>query len=180
MSYTEPSTVDVAISADNNATITFAENIQTMTKEPRKLKNRRNNTETETTDEQETSVVFIYDSYSLVVPNRDGLEAEVKANRDEWLHMAIEQEVQLLSSEIRAKRNKLLSETDADVAIDRLNLTIPEKITTSTLLNAVKSVFEGLSKVLNGDMAKYRQELRDLPEQPGFPYNVVFPNKPKQ
>ena len=32
---------------------------------------------------------------------------------------------------------------------------------------------------ITGKMSKYRQALRDIPEQEGFPYNVVWPTKDK-
>lgn len=35
----------------------------------------------------------------------------------------------------------------------------------------------GKRKAVSGEMAKYRQELRDIPKQEGFPYCVVFPTK---
>ena len=38
--------------------------------------------------------------------------------------------------------------------------------------------FKDLGKAISGDMAKYRQELRDITKQAGFPYNVVFPVNP--
>ena len=34
--------------------------------------------------------------------------------------------------------------------------------------------------ILNNNVTKYRQELRDLPDQEGFPYNVVWPTKDKE
>ena len=61
-----------------------------------------------------------------------------------------------------------------------LGIEIPEKITATNLLSVVTSVFEGIAKILNNNVTKYRQELRDLPDQEGFPYNVVWPTKDKE
>ena len=56
-----------------------------------------------------------------------------------------------LSDEIRAKRNSLLSETDYLALSDT---------------------------TLSSDMAAYRQALRDVTSQAGFPTNVTWPTKP--
>jgi hypothetical protein len=57
-------------------------------------------------------------------------------------------------SEVRQQRNELLSACDWTQGKD-----IPDS--TSDL------------------WAPYRQDLRDIPEQPGFPWNVVWPTKPE-
>ena len=56
-----------------------------------------------------------------------------------------------LSDEIRAKRNSLLAETDYLALSDT---------------------------TLSSDMATYRQALRDVTSQAGFPSNVTWPAKP--
>lgn len=60
--------------------------------------------------------------------------------------------LEIAESAIRNKRNKLISETDY-LALSDVTLT-PE-------------------------MADYRQALRDITAQEGFPYNVTFPTKPE-
>lgn len=57
-----------------------------------------------------------------------------------------------LASEIRAKRNQLLAETDWTQVADT---------------SADKAVY-----------AEYRQELRDITLQDGFPFNLVWPTLP--
>ena len=64
------------------------------------------------------------------------------------------------------------------MTIDRLGLNLSSDITASNLLSATKDFFTSLISIINGEMAKYRQALRDLPEQDGFPYDVIFPEKP--
>ena len=56
-----------------------------------------------------------------------------------------------LSNEIRAKRNSLLAETDYLALSDT---------------------------TLSSDMATYRQALRDVTSQAGFPTSVTWPTKP--
>lgn len=68
----------------------------------------------------------------------------------------------------RKIRDKLLSESDKEMTLDRLGLD------TSSATKFISS----LTKIFANDWAKYRQALRDLPQQEGFPFNVVFPNAP--
>lgn len=127
---------------------------------------------------EEEQTVYEYDSYSLTVKNRPDLEKDIGSNYDAWLKKAKQIERDELAAEVRAKRDALLADTDKDFVLDRINLNIPEKVTASTMLNAVKDIFAVLGTVCSGEMAKYRQALRDMPEQEGFPYNVKFPAKP--
>ena len=127
---------------------------------------------------EEEQTVYEYDSYSLTVKNRPDLEKDIGSNYDDWLKKAKQIEYDELATEVRTKRDALLADTDKDFVLDRINLNIPEKVTASTMLNAVKDIFAVLGTVCSGEMAKYRQALRDMPEQEGFPYNVKFPVKP--
>lgn len=76
----------------------------------------------------------------------------------------------------RKIRNKLLEESDSRMIFDRMNLDVPKGTTFTDWLG----FFEALRKVLLGAWATYRKELRDLPEQEGFPFNVIFPEKPSE
>ena len=69
-------------------------------------------------------------------------------NYEEYLSSAKSMEIESLSSIARERRDKLLSETDYLALSDQ---TMPEN---------VKS---------------YRQALRDIPEQSGFPYEINWP-----
>lgn len=139
-----------------------------------------NVTEKVISDEEEPAeqIVYEYDSYTMTVRNRADLEKDISNNYDEWLKKAKQIERDELAAEVRAKRDALLADTDKDFVLDRINLNIPEKVTASTMLNAVKDIFSVLGSVCSGEMAKYRQALRDIPAQEGFPYNVKFPRKP--
>ena len=66
------------------------------------------------------------------------------------------------------------------MCIDRLGLEFPEELSMTNIISSLKQFFEGFSNIVNGNIAEYRQALRDLPEQEGFPYNVVWPTKEKK
>lgn len=76
----------------------------------------------------------------------------IEDNYNNLLALARNKEIEKLSSEIRAKRDKLLADTDWTQVND------------NALSNAKKEAYR-----------VYRQALRDITEQANFPYNVVFP-----
>lgn len=162
-SFSRPPLFDVSIS-DDMATVRFAVNVAEKV--------------IEATEDEEQQTVYEYDSYTMTVRNRADLEKNISNNYDDWLKKAKQLECDELAAEVRAKRDALLADTDKDFVLDRINLNIPEKVTASTMLNAVKDIFAVLGTVCSGEMAKYRQALRDIPAQEGFPYNVKFPRKP--
>ncbi len=133
---------------------------------------------TEETREREgkQEIVYTYDEYRLLVPNRENLLKTVKAAQKDWLELAKANEYAMLAAEIRAKRDKLLAESDARMCLDRMGLKLPEGSTFGAWLSFLK----GMGNVLSGKWASYRKALRDLPEQPGFPYDVEFPKPPEE
>ena len=68
----------------------------------------------------------------------------------------------------RRIRNRLLDNSDKEMTLDRLGLD------TSSATKFIASI----TKIFSGQWAEYRQALRDIPEQPGFPFDVVFPTPP--
>lgn len=76
-------------------------------------------------------------------------EAERDAEEAAWAASENER----LAEEARNKRNDLLAATDWKV---------------------VKALEDGNG--LDFDLAVYRQALRDVPSQPGFPQNIVWPS----
>ena len=74
----------------------------------------------------------------------------------------------------RTIRNRLLRDSDAEVALDRLGLTVPS----GTSFTAWLSFLRALGDALTGDWATYRQALRDLPRQEGFPFDIHWPVSP--
>lgn len=124
--------------------------------------------------------VFTYKVYKITTTFRDNLEEHIQNNLNDWLESLKEQEKNSLASEIREKRNKLLEESDKYMILDRLTMNFPQEISLTNVVSVLKDFFKTLSNIKNGSWAKYRQELRDLPNQKGFPYDVKFPDKPEE
>ena len=69
-------------------------------------------------------------------------------------------------------------QVDAKVAADNAALEATERATRDNLLKATDHY--GLSDVTMTDaMAAYRQALRDVPQQAGFPQTITWPTKPE-
>lgn len=121
-------------------------------------------------------IFYTYDEYRLTVPYRKNLSKNVNNRLNEWMTSAKNAEYSKLAAEIRAKRDKLLAESDKWMVFDRLGLEIPDSIDISEWIG----FFRSLGNVLVGEWAKYRQALRDITKQPGFPFDVTFPEKPDE
>ena len=124
---------------------------------------------------QRTDTGFAYDEYRMTAPYRENLAACVEMAQKQWLETAKAAEYHALAAQIREKRDKLLRESDARMCLDRMGLTAP----TGTTFSAWLSFLRGISASLSGPWADYRRVLRDIPQQPGFPYHVEFPKKPE-
>lgn len=139
-------------------------------------------TENITTEEKtgtqngETETVYKYDEYRLVIPYRENLLQIITANTELWIVKAKEAEYNALAAAIREKRNALLKESDERMCIDRIGLNVPAGSTFASWLSFLRA----LGGAIAGEWAVYRQELRDITMQEGFPYNVTFPDKPKE
>lgn len=79
-----------------------------------------------------------------------------------------EQNTEEAAAVARKIRNKLLDESDKEMSLDRLGLDV----------SSAAKFIASLSKIFNGAWARYRQELRDITKQEGFPFNVSFPVAP--
>ena len=137
-------------------------------------------TETKVQDNEDAVEVYTYKKYKITTIYRENLEEEIQNNLDNWLEDLKTREYDSLASSIRDKRNKLLEESDKHMVLDRIGFEIPEELTTTNLLTAVSSFFTTLGNLKNNDWSKYRQELRDLTKQEGFPYDVKFPTPPEE
>ena len=129
--------------------------------------------------QEEESTQYEYSVYTIKTIYREDLESYINGNYEDYLALAKETDYQLEASKVREKRNELLADSDKFLLLDRLGISLPSEITAVTLLTSVKDFFDNLKEVLNGDWAEYRQKLRDLTKQEGFPYNVEFPEKPE-
>ena len=111
------------------------------------------------------------------------IESELNAQNSECiniLRLAYENACEIEDAESAAAfarkiRNKLLEESDKEMSLDRLGLTVPSGSTFTVWLSFLRN----LGDVLSNSWATYRQALRDLPQQEGFPFNVTFPEKPQ-
>lgn len=137
-------------------------------------------TETRVQDNENAVEIFTYRKYKITTIYRENLEEEIQNNLDNWLEDLKTREYDSLASSIRDKRNKLLEESDKHMVLDRIGFEIPEELTATNLLTVVSSFFTTLGNLKNNDWSKYRQELRDLTKQEGFPYDVKFPTPPEE
>lgn len=95
---------------------------------------------------------YSYNTYYVTMRNRPGLEKVVAARHPEWLQLARDAEYNALATNVRAKRDELIAASDW------------------TQMNDVP-----LSADKQEAWQAYRQQLRDVPLQSGFPYAVDWP-----
>ena len=124
--------------------------------------------------QRDEGTVFEAVSWTLEVPWTDNLEARINAATEGWFALAQQQATDIAAAAVRAIRDQLLKDSDAAMALDRLGLVVPSGSTFSSWLSFLK----GLGDVLSNRVAIYRQALRDLPNQPGFPFDIDWPEKP--
>ena len=79
-----------------------------------------------------------------------------------------QQDAQQAAALVRKIRNRLLDNTDKEMSLDRLGLD------TSSATTFIAS----LIRIFNGGWAQYRQALRDITKQAGFPFDITFPDPP--
>lgn len=144
--------------ADGVATVTFAVNIEQIDSG----ENGENR--------------FTADLYTIQLDDVGDVEARVKA--DSFLDVLKQRDREETAAQVRAARNALLAASDAHVAVDRYAFDLPDHVTTGTMLTAFIGLIDALRSLTSGSWAQYRQALRDLPMQPGFPYQVDWPVKP--
>lgn len=131
--------------------------------------------------DENNNISYEYDSYTIKnMPYRTNLGADISENYDTWYNYAIQYENNALASEIRAKRDELLKDSDKHMLFDRFDFDLPTDLTAVNLLSSITKFFETLKGINSNAWAKYRQELRDLTNQEGFPYNVKFPTPPEE
>lgn len=107
----------------------------------------------------------------------DKIRSEEPDVQEKALQFAVEQGDEETAAEIARKiRNRLLAESDAEVALDRLGLQAP----TGESFTAWLAFLKKLGQALAGKWAEYRQALRDLPQSEGWPLNIVWPDSPGQ
>lgn len=128
------------------------------------------NEKIEATDEGFSADAYIWTART----GRRVTEQRLAERYSELLAAVKEKEYLVMAENVRARRNDLLAETDSFMSLDRMGLTVPQSLIFTEWL----PFFKQLGDVLVGRMAKYRQELRDITAQEGFPYDVKWPEKP--
>lgn len=95
------------------------------------------------------------DGFICQIVKRDYLSGKF-TDIQECPQWKLDLEIECLKSDIREKRDELLSETDHLVTADY-----------------------PITDECRNNLRVYRQALRDIPEQEGFPENVIWPEKPE-
>ena len=114
-------------------------------------------------------------SWTLESSWTDNIMERITENQAAWLAEAQAEAYEEAAAKVRSLRDKLLADSDAMMAIDRLGLEVPS----GSNFTAWLSFLRGIGDALTGAIKNYRQALRDLPEQPGFPFDVEWPDKPE-
>jgi len=111
--------------------------------------------------------------YKVVV--RNGVEQDANGN---WVHAWTENDMFQEYTDDDDNVVTVQDQIDAKVAADNAALEATERATRDDLLKATDHY--GLSDVSMTDaMAAYRQALRDVPQQAGFPQTITWPTKPE-
>ena len=102
------------------------------------------------------------------------LKSEMEDVMQKAYEKAVEENDTERAAEMARKiRNRMLDKSDAQMSLDRIGLNTS---TTTAFLASLKNIFDD-------DWAVYRQHLRDITAQEGFPFNIdwgVSPNSKKE
>lgn len=104
---------------------------------------------------EDGSTSYSADEYKLIAPTTANFPERVHSNPAAWLERAKSEDFNFAAKSVRAERDRLLDESDWTQVTD-----------------------SPLSPGKMADWSVYRQTLRDIPKQPGFPRAVVWPEKP--
>lgn len=124
----------------------------------------------------EDGTQYTADEYTLTVPLSQSLNKRIAADIDAWREKAMQEDYDRTAAEVRAIRDKLLADSDKEMVLDRMGLEVPSGISFSAWLEFLRK----LGAAVAGNWSKYRQKLRDITAQEGFPYDVEFPEKPNE
>ena len=111
--------------------------------------------------------------YKVVV--RNGVEQDANGN---WVYAWTENDMFQEYTDDEGTVVTVQDQIDAKVAADNAALASTERATRDDLLKATDHY--GLSDVsMTEAMTAYRQALRDVPQQEGFPQTITWPTKPE-
>lgn len=100
---------------------------------------------------------YTADEYIMVLPVSQSLKKRIEENFDAWMKKAKQDDYNAVAAEVRVEREKLLTATDYILLADY-----------------------PISAEERQAWQAYRQALRDITDQAGFPYDVTFPEKPNR
>ena len=113
----------------------------------------------------------LYKRISRIETMADACKAEQTESLTKAYYAACEQHNEDDAADFARKiRNRLLDHSDTQMFLDRFWTGITDSEQILTLLTSF----------FTGHWAQYRQQLRDLPEQEGFPFNIDWPIIPDQ
>lgn len=110
----------------------------------------------------------------------DQLRSEMSDILERAYAIAVEERDEDRAAELARKiRNKLLDASDKYNTVDRVfNFDLPKTISTTNVISAVKALIEGINGITVNDWSVYRQHLRDITDQPGFPFDIDWGTAP--
>ena len=110
----------------------------------------------------------------------DQLRSEMSDVLERAYAIAVEERDEDRAAELARKmRNKLLDASDKYNTVDRVfNFDLPKTISTTNVISAVKALIEGINGITANDWSVYRQHLRDITDQPGFPFDIDWGTAP--
>ena len=120
-----------------------------------------NVTPRETVDGVTGQPVTVWDYNQFILPCKQSakLEAEIESNFPQWLQKAKDCEYNAECEKVRACRDKLINTCDIKYCNCEL--------------------WDLMGETKKAEWRAYKQALRDIPLQEGFPYAVTFPKLPE-
>lgn len=103
--------------------------------------------------------LWTYDQYSLPVRVAANTAAQIAENYGAWLEKAKDYERAQEAQKVRAYRDKLLNDCD--------------------LIHCNAANWAAMGEDKRALWQEYKQNLRDVTAQEGFPYHVTFPTRPE-
>ena len=115
----------------------------------------------------------IQNNDALRLARMEAICNSIKSEMDDVMQKGYEQAVanndEVMAAEMARKlRNRMLDNSDAQMSLDRIGL---DTSSTTSFLSSLKNIF-------NNDWAVYRQHLRDISKQEGFPFNIDWGTAP--
>lgn len=100
---------------------------------------------------------------------------QIKSEMDDVMRMAYDKAVadgdaDRAAEMARKIRNRMLDKSDAQMSLDRIGL---DTSSTTAFLSSLKNIFDNR-------WAVYRQHLRDITKQEGFPFNIDWGKSPDE